>query len=172
MGMQARSRQARGDPRWTGSFGGGSKAMRSAPWPDVGIATLSDGEKVQVIRESVDLGGVLGTIHVERPEDPPSLLQGWCARADPAAPIPYWAEIWTASRAIARRLAAGPSLDGAAVLDLGCGLGLSGLAACLRGGEVSFADNHPDALDFARRNARAAGLSRTEFFRVDWREPA
>src|SRR5437870_12373463 len=129
MGVPARSRQPRADLRPTGALGGRREGVRRVPWPESGVATLSDGEKVQVIRESVDLGGVLGTIDIQRPEDPPSLLQGWCDRADPAAPIPYWAEIWTASRAIARRLAAGPSLEGAAVLDLGCGLGLSGLAA-------------------------------------------
>src|SRR5881397_3704618 len=126
--------------------------MRTVPWPDAGVATLSDGDQVRVVRESVALGGFIGTVAIERPEDAPSLLQGWCNQADPGVPIPYWAEIWPASRAIARRLAAGERLDGRAVLDLGCGLGLAGIAAGLCGAEVTFVDRHPDALGFARRN--------------------
>jgi 2-polyprenyl-3-methyl-5-hydroxy-6-metoxy-1,4-benzoquinol methylase len=145
--------------------------MNQVSWPDAGLTTLSDGDEVRVVREAVDLGGDLGIVDIERPEDPPSLLQGWCDLADPQVPIPFWAEIWAASRAIARRLAAGASLAGVDVLDLGCGLGLCGIAAGLRGGTVTFADHHPDALDFAMRNASAAGLSRAEFRLVDWREP-
>ena len=147
--------------------------MTAALWPAVGSETLLDGDEVCVVREVVLVGtSAIREIAIERPEDPPSLLQGWCDRADPAVPIPYWAEIWPASRAIARRLAAGPLLAGTSTLDLGCGLGLSGVAAGLMGSRVTFADNHPDALVFARKNARAAGLSDAGFLGVDWHEPS
>lgn len=133
---------------------------------------LADGEEVRVVREAVPIGvGGIDAITIERPEDPGSLIQGWCDRADPDVLIPYWAEIWPSARAIARRLAAVGALEGATVLDLGCGLGLSGIAAGLLGGRVTFADNHPDALSFARRNAAAAGLLDMQFLLVDWRTP-
>lgn len=145
--------------------------MTVPSWPTVGSAVLIDGDEVRVVRETIPLAGPwLETIDIERPEDAPSLLQGWCNRADPAVLIPYWAELWPAARAIARRLAEGPDLSHRSVLDLGCGLGLTGLVAGLRGAKVTFADNHPDALDFARRNARAVGLVDADFIEVDWRD--
>jgi len=147
--------------------------VKSSLWPVVGETHLSDGQRVCIVLESIHVGlDGERTIEIERPDDPGELLQGWCNRADPSIPIPYWAEIWPASRAIARRLAAGPSLEGQAVLDLGCGLGLAGIAAGLRGGAVTFLDYDPDALAFARRNAARAALTGTLFLAADWKEPA
>jgi predicted nicotinamide N-methyase len=121
------------------------------------------------VRESVPLGPPPApAIAIVRPEKPAELLENWCSRADLSVPIPYWAEIWPASRALAQHLAVGPSLAGSSVLDLGCGLGLAGIAAGLRGGAVHFADNHADALTFARTNAEAAGLDAV-FLPADWR---
>ena len=136
--------------------------------PAPALRTLADGDEVQVLWEEVSLGD--RTVTIERPEDPGSLIQGWCERADPDILIPYWAEIWPSSRAIAKRLEREP-LDGMTVLDLGCGLGVAGIAAGLAGGHVTFADNHPDALTFAKRNASEAGLAGAEFMLVDWRAP-
>lgn len=74
---------------------------------------------------------------------------------------PYWADLWPASIAIARWIARRRDLDGRAVLDLGCGLGLPGTAAAARGAAVTFADRSTDALAFAAFNARENG-ARTE----------
>ena len=43
------------------------------------------------------------------------------------------------------------------------------IEAVMAGGRVTFVDNHPDALAFAKRNAPAAGLEGAEFLMVDWR---
>lgn len=137
---------------------------------DVETVRLRCGEEVRIVRETVRLDGPqLHAIEVDRPEEPGSLVQGWCYRADPDVPIPFWAELWPASRAIAHRLASGAPLGGIAVLDLGCGLGVAGIAAGLRGGMVTFADRDADALVFARRNARLAGLVDPGFVVMDWR---
>ena len=141
-------------------------------WPVVGRARLSTGEDVATVRERVDLGPAPAeAVAIVRPEKPGELLENWCSRADLSVPIPYWAEIWPAARALAQHLAAGPPLAGRSVLDLGCGLGLAGIAAGLRGGAVLFADNHADALTFARMNAEAAGLDAV-FLAADWRAAA
>jgi predicted nicotinamide N-methyase len=82
---------------------------------------------------------------------------------------PYWCEVWPAAVAAARALA-GWRLAGQKVLDLGCGLGVPGLAAAAHGAEVTFADREADALHFAAWNAGRAhpeGLpARTEV--LDW----
>lgn len=147
--------------------------MTLAPWPAVGTDLLSTGDDVEIVRERVRIGTPdIPSLEIDRPADPSSLIQGWCNAADLTVPIPYWAEIWPAAKAIARRIAGGPALTGQAVIDLGCGLGLSGIAAARRGGRVTFIDNHPDALRFAERNARLAEIEGAAFVAADWRDPA
>lgn len=91
---------------------------------------------------------------LERYVDRAALL----AEREPVDP-PYWALVWSGAEAVARAVMAGPSLIGATVLDLGCGLGLAGLAAALRGARVSFADHCPEALAYAEASARANGVT-------------
>ena len=73
--------------------------------------------------------------------------------ASPVEP-PYWALPWIGARAIAAKFRAAPPPSEARVLDLGCGLGLAGVAAGGTGAHVTFADNVPAALAFAAANAR------------------
>jgi 2-polyprenyl-3-methyl-5-hydroxy-6-metoxy-1,4-benzoquinol methylase len=142
------------------------------PAPGAWTVRLSGGDEILVEREAVRMGGKeAGHIEIERPTDPGDLVQGWCRQADPTLHVPYWAELWPASRAIARLLISGESLAGKSVLDLGCGLGLSGIAAGLRGARVLFADQDSDALVFARRNADRAGIRNAAFVAMDWRAP-
>lgn len=78
---------------------------------------------------------------------------------DPDAPEPpYWTIVWIGARALAGRLLASPPPRTAHILDLGCGLGLSGVAAGLSGASVCFADVVPEALEFAEANALLHGL--------------
>lgn len=89
------------------------------------------------------------------------------ARNDDPDEQPYWAELWPASVALARELMRGPARHGRA-LDVGCGLGLAGIAAGLKGAEVTFADREPDALAFARFNAAHNGVSGASTVLLDW----
>lgn len=89
--------------------------------------------------------------------------------------LPYWAELWTSAIVLAERCLASPMLAGKRVLDLGCGLGLTGIAAAAAGAHVHFTDYEADALAFAEWNARV-NLSAEEFGRCafgtgDWRTP-
>ena len=81
---------------------------------------------------------------------------------------PYWAEIWPASVGLARVLMRGPDLTGKRVLDVGCGLGLCGVAAGVRGAHVTFADREPEALAFARFNAEHNGANSIDTLVLDW----
>lgn len=70
---------------------------------------------------------------------------------------PYWALVWTGARAIAATVATLSLPASARVLDLGCGLGLSGLAAAQRGAAVTFGDYLEAPLEFVRATlARSA----------------
>jgi predicted nicotinamide N-methyase len=115
-----------------------------------------------------------GPLRVElfRVADPNALSDS----LDPAAfaedeRFPYWAEVWPSGIALAAFLARrdlGPSTP---AVELGCGVGLAGVAAALRGATVLFTDFDPDALAFARAN-HALNLGSPGATRLlDWREP-
>lgn len=84
--------------------------------------------------------------------------------ADP----PYWAIVWTGARAIAAALLSGPALHGVRVLDLGCGLGLSGHAAAAGGAMVLFADYLDEPLQFVRASIAAARIADCQVERIDF----
>ena len=83
--------------------------------------------------------------------------------------LPYWAELWDSALGIgqwlARNAAGGPPLN---VLDLGCGMGLTGVVAAALGHGVLFADLEPPALLFARLNSLPF-RDRVRTRRLDWR---
>lgn len=68
-------------------------------------------------------------------------------------PIPYWPVAWPAGLGLARYLAE-QDLAGRRVLELGSGVGISGLGAATAGADVVVTDNQPPALRLARMNAR------------------
>jgi predicted nicotinamide N-methyase len=85
--------------------------------------------------------------------------------------FPYWAELWPSGIALAT-FVLGRGL-GASVeaVELGCGLGLTGVAAALAGARVTFTDFDCEALAFARAN-HALNLGSPGRIRlVDWRAP-
>ena len=78
------------------------------------------------------------------------------SQADLDLHLPYWAELWDSASGIGHFLASS-KLDVQShlslhVLDLGCGMGLSGTVAAALGAEVLFADLEPPALLFAKLN--------------------
>ena len=82
--------------------------------------------------------------------------------------LPYWADVWPSSIILAGKLL---KLDGAGrtALELGCGVGLSTLAATTAGFDVLSTDYYEDALDVTRANV-FRNLGRTARTRlVDWR---
>jgi predicted nicotinamide N-methyase len=83
--------------------------------------------------------------------------------------LPYWAELWPSSLALARAVGA-RSLRGARTLELGCGLGLVSIAAAQAGGKVLATDWSEDAIAFTRDNAARNDVA-LETAKVDWSAP-
>jgi predicted nicotinamide N-methyase len=93
--------------------------------------------------------------------------------------LPYWAELWDSALGIIDHLsdpASSPilnpdprALNPLSVLDLGCGMGLTGAVAAALGARVTFADLEPDALLFARLNA-IDYQDRVRTRRLNWRK--
>lgn len=93
--------------------------------------------------------------------------------------LPYWAELWPSARALALAvaevgLAAAGAVAGAvapaAVVELGCGLGLPSLVAAACGARVLATDWAPEALPFVAENARRNGLT-VELLECGWAAP-
>ncbi len=85
--------------------------------------------------------------------------------------LPYWAELWPSALMLGRALAQRSWPEGLQVLEVGCGLGLSGLVALALGMDVVFSDYDGAALDFAARNARLNGFDQFRTLPLDWRCP-
>lgn len=85
----------------------------------------------------------------------------------PAADLPYWCVAWPAGLGLARYLSR-RYMAGTSVLELGSGIGVSGLGAALAGADVVLTDNIPAALRLAAMNARRNKLS-VRCVAADWR---
>ena len=87
--------------------------------------------------------------------------------------LPYWTELWPSARALAERVAERASAwAGLRVLDLGCGLGLAGLAAGRCGARVVLCDYDEGAARFAALNWAANLGGPAAVMVMDWRAPA
>lgn len=86
--------------------------------------------------------------------------------------LPYWAELWPSALALAAHIGSHEtSLSDVSAIELGCGLGLVGIAAGLLGARVLLTDYMPTALDFAAVNWWDNLQTMPTIQRLDWREP-
>ncbi len=111
-----------------------------------------------------------GSLSLVTPDAGAWVRQGtWTSATLRGAEPPYWVQIWPASVAVAQLLWRCGSLAGIRALDLGCGLGVPGIAAASLGADVTFADRERDALAFAEWNARRQGIATHVVARpLDW----
>jgi predicted nicotinamide N-methyase len=85
--------------------------------------------------------------------------------------MPYWADLWPASRMLAKAILRETWTPGVEALEIGCGLGLPGIVALSVGLRVTFSDYDACALRYAADNARLNGYSDFATLQLDWRHP-
>ncbi|MFN9717480.1 MAG: class I SAM-dependent methyltransferase [Planctomycetota bacterium] len=85
--------------------------------------------------------------------------------------MPYWAYLWPAAVAMSNQVSRAAWPRGTDVLELGCGVGLVGLAALANGCRVTMTDYDPRAIQVAGHNARRNGFVDFETQQLDWRHP-
>ncbi|MEM7674376.1 MAG: methyltransferase domain-containing protein [Myxococcota bacterium] len=94
------------------------------------------------------------------------------APPDPDDKMPYWADLWPSSVALAAEIDAGRiPVKNRHVLEIGAGLGLVSLCAARAGGQCIATDWDEDALLYIQASAEASGLRLTTA-RLDWRAPS
>ncbi|TFG94002.1 MAG: methyltransferase domain-containing protein [Calditrichales bacterium] len=120
--------------------------------------------------ETLHLAGE--TIYLNRVIDPEKLLNVISEEAfDADERLPYWSEIWPSAVALAEYiLASREEFRDKNILEIGCGLGLTGLAATIAGGRVLFTDHDPHALLFTARSFEKNFSRPAQVELLDWRE--
>jgi predicted nicotinamide N-methyase len=118
-----------------------------------------------LVAERIAVAGT--TLDVLRPRDPEALLDEDAFEHEEF--LPYWAELWPSAPVLGTRLAE-RGVSGLRILELGCGLGVTGLAAASLGAEVTATDWAPDALSLLTQNAARNGVA-LAVRRLDWFAP-
>jgi predicted nicotinamide N-methyase len=103
---------------------------------------------------------------ITRPRDAELLIDEAAFNRDER--LPYWADVWPSSIALARAVRAMDG-KGRTLLELGCGIGLVAATALKAGFDVTASDYYEDALLFARLNAQSNGLREPQTMILDWR---
>lgn len=85
--------------------------------------------------------------------------------------MPYWVDLWPAARMLAKWIVRQTWPAGLHALEVGCGLGLPGIAALAMGLRVTFSDYDATAVKFAQANARLNGFTACDTLQIDWRDP-
>jgi predicted nicotinamide N-methyase len=124
-----------------------------------------------IVREQVFIDRQ--SFQIERPKESDQTLEHPAIRAEFAVDeyLPYWTEIWPAARMLAKAVLRETWPAGLTVLEVGCGLGLPGIAALSRGLLVIFNDIDATALRFASINARRNGYEHFRLLQFDWNSP-
>ena len=86
--------------------------------------------------------------------------------------MPYWAYVWPGALLLAEYVLKRTWPEGTRAIEIGCGLGLAGLAGLVAGLHVTFTDYSPAALALASHNARLNEFSHFETKFLDWQDPA
>jgi predicted nicotinamide N-methyase len=118
-----------------------------------------------LVEEVVPLRG--RDLRLLRPRDAEALLDEDAFEREEF--LPYWAELWPSSLALARAIA-GRALRGARTLELGCGLGLPSIVAALAGARVLATDWSPEAVAITAANAERNDAA-VETLVVSWTAP-
>ncbi|CAN5584096.1 hypothetical protein BH11PLA2_BH11PLA2_34910 [soil metagenome] len=130
------------------------------------------------VRDKVIVEGK--TFTIERPRGLDQVFDHPAVRAAYAADeyIPYWADLWASARMMAKTILREPWEKitphfGSPLrcLELGCGLGLGGIAALSQGLHVTFSDCDEGAVQFAVTNAKLNKFRDFAALPIDFRSP-
>ncbi len=154
--------------------------MQDAPPPESFKLTARFPTRIHRLAIPLEEGGTR-TIDLVAPADPDALLNDPSTEKRYKADdyMPYWPIIWPSGLMLASRILSAtgspplpPAMDPRCI-ELGCGLGSTGIAAGLRGWQVLFTDYDPEAVQFAGHNAFKNGIpiAHIRTLCMDWRDP-
>ena len=84
---------------------------------------------------------------------------------------PYWGLLWDAAPKTAEQILQNAWPQGLTAVELGCGVGLAGIAGLIAGLDVTMTDLVPTAVEMAVNNAAMNGFPSAKGKAIDWRNP-
>jgi predicted nicotinamide N-methyase len=135
------------------------------------MSAVTEAEVGPVTIEEIAFGA--DSFKVMRPTSPERLLDlaSVVDAYDADEYMPYWATLWPVAKYLTQEVLRHQWQPGAKAIELGCGLGLPGLAGLKRGMQVLFTDYDATALKFVEANAALNGFNSLKTALVDWRTP-
>lgn len=88
---------------------------------------------------------------------------------DPEPPVGM--ELWKSSKVMSEYILLNSPKEKLSLLELGCGVGLTAIAATVAGYQVTATDKEPDLIEFAKYNAQLNEIEVHEFRKMDWQYP-
>ena len=145
--------------------------------PEPRFHATPDAAVTDLVREKVTVEGM--TFYLERPAALDRVFEHPGVRNAYAADqyIPYWTDLWAAGRMLAKTVLREDwtplqnAFDDPEVLEIGCGLGLGGIAALACRLNVTFSDVDETAVRFAVANAKLNNHSNARGLPLDLRAP-
>jgi len=104
----------------------------------------------------------------------PRSIDGFLDHEDPLRDFPLWSKIWEASVVLADYLAGLEPDPQREMLEIGCGVGVSGIVAAAFGHRVTLTESNRHALNFVRANAEINLPESASFpgiLMLDWNRP-
>lgn len=106
------------------------------------------------------------------PSDPEAVLSAAVESGqEEGAADPYWCLVWAAAPHTAELILQREWSPGLTGLEIGCGVGLAGIAAQKAGLDVTWSDYSEPAVEQALQNARANGIADPRGLVLDWKSP-
>jgi predicted nicotinamide N-methyase len=92
---------------------------------------------------------------------PPEAPRSRTSATPASGRLPYWSRPWPSGVALAQLINGelASKVRGKRVIELGCGLGITGMAAARAGGDVTLTDGDAEALALVKENAERNGLT-------------
>lgn len=108
---------------------------------------------------------------ITRPADIDLLIDAMAD--DPEENLPHWAEVWPSGMALADAILDEPEIvRGKRVLEFGCGLGVTAIAALHSSAKLTVIDYAQGALALCRANTWANAHRAPVTVRLNWRKPS
>jgi ETFB lysine methyltransferase len=125
----------------------------------------------QVKQETHHIGGhdylIRSLLDRDQFHDP---LGDAAARGVSEAQWSFFGVVWASGLELAE-FSSHHALDGKRILEIGCGLALSGIVCSRRHADVTASDRHPLAGEFLRQNLSLNHLPAMPYVEVDWTAP-
>jgi predicted nicotinamide N-methyase len=118
------------------------------------IPSIIAGYPTEVV--AYDLGAI--SVGLASVQDLESRLDRQRLLCDDGYEPPYWALVWSGAKLLAQHVVQAIDCRGKAVLDVGCGLGLTAIAAARCGAAVAAIDRDLAAIEFLLASAAANGV--------------